>query len=50
MTELEKLGLREEDFHPKKSQSDRIKELETIIEEQNVALMELAELIVEVME
>lgn len=47
---MEMVGLHEEDFLPNESSEKRIAELETIIEEQNIALMELAELITEVME
>lgn len=48
---MEKLGLTEDDFSPKKkSVEDEIKELKAIIQEQDEALMELAMLLTEVKE
>ena len=45
---MESLGLTEEDFRPNPvSDSDRIAELEAIIQEQDEALMELAMMITE---
>lgn len=47
---IEALGLSAEDFKPKKDDKERIKELEQIVEEQSMALMELAEILSEVIE
>lgn len=45
LEKLARLGIREEDFHPAKSDKERIAELEGIINDQDEALLELAQII-----